>query len=82
MVVAHKSSSDEIGVLRKLFEKYASHAGSISFERFRQVMSEHSDQEELRLVFDAMVSQVFVMGVCIGWNIKTYILSGNQSCLF
>ena len=61
MVVAHKSSSDEIGILRRLFEKYASHDGSISFEHFREAMSEHSDKD-LRFVFDAMVSEVVVGG--------------------
>jgi len=59
MVVAHKSSSDDIGILRKLFEKYASHDGSIWFEHFREAMSGHSD-EDLRVVFDAMVSDVVV----------------------
>ena len=57
MVVAHKSSSDEIGVLRKLFEKYASSDGTIGFEDFRQAMSGHSD-EDLRVIFEAMVSHV------------------------
>ena len=61
MVVAHKSSSDEIGILRKLFEKYASPDGSIWFEDFREAMSGHSD-EDLRFMFDAMVSQVAVGG--------------------
>ena len=57
MVVAHKSSSDEIGILRKLFEKYASHDGSISFEDFQQVMT-HRSGEEKRSIFDAMVSGI------------------------
>jgi len=71
MVVAHKSSSDDIGILRKLFEKYASNDGSIGFEHFREAMSGHSDKES-RVVFDAMVSKSLV-GLCIGlewigWN--------------
>ena len=57
MVVAHKSSTEEIGVLRKLFEKYSSHDGSIPFERFCEAMSGHTE-EELRTVFDAIVSEV------------------------
>ena len=59
MVVAHKSSSEEIGILRKLFNKYDSrHDGSIWFEDFCEAMSgcAHSN-EDLRFVFDAMVSR-------------------------
>lgn len=58
MVVAHKSSSEEIGILRKMFQKYDSrHDGSIWFEDFCQAMTGcgRSD-EDLRAVFDAMVS--------------------------
>ena len=58
MVVAHKSSSEEIGVLRKLFQKYDSrHDGSIWFEEFCKAMSGsgHSN-EDLRSIYDAMVS--------------------------
>lgn len=70
MVVAHKSSSEDIGILRKLFEKYASHDGSIWFEHFREAIRGHSD-EDLRVVFDAMVSEVFVGGLdWIGLNGK------------
>jgi len=57
MVVAHKSSSEEIGILRKLFKKYDSrHDGSIWFEDFCVAMSGHSI-EDLRFIFDAMVSR-------------------------
>jgi calcium-dependent protein kinase len=58
MVVAHKSSSEEIGILRKLFEKYDSrHDGSIWFEEFCEAMSGsgHSNKD-LRSIYDAMVS--------------------------
>lgn len=66
MVVAHKSSVNEIGVLRKLFEKYAAHDGSIQFEQFESALAsgqesikvdEEVDEEELRLVFKALVSK-------------------------
>lgn len=59
MVIAHKSSSEEIGLLRKLFKKYDSrHDGSIWFEEFCEAMSGcgHSN-EDLRVIFDAMVSR-------------------------
>jgi calcium-dependent protein kinase len=40
MVVAHKSSSEEIGILRKLFKKFDSRlCGSISFENFCECMT-------------------------------------------
>ena len=58
MVVAHKSSSEEIGILRKLFQKYdVRHDGSIWFEEFQKAMIGLGQSgEELRAVFDAMVS--------------------------
>lgn len=60
MVVAHKSSSEEIGILRKIFQKFDSHHdGSIWFEEFCEAMcddaSDHSN-EDLRSIFDAVVS--------------------------
>ncbi|CAB9508346.1 MAP kinase-activated protein kinase 2 (Fragment) [Seminavis robusta] len=56
MVVAHKSSSEEIGALRKQFQKYNSrHDGSIWFDEFCKAMSEYNhSNEELRCIFDAM----------------------------
>lgn len=58
MVVAHKSSSEDIGVLRKLFQKYDSrNDGSIWFDDFCEAMGGCGrSNEELRSVFDAMVS--------------------------
>jgi serine/threonine protein kinase len=58
MVIAHKSSSEEIGILSQLFEKYDSrHDGSIWFEEFCEAMtgSGHSN-EDLRSIYGAMVS--------------------------
>lgn len=59
MVIAHKSSSEEIGILRKLFKKYDSrHDGSIWFEEFCEAMKGcGQSEEELHDVFDAMVSR-------------------------
>ena len=61
MVVAHKSSSQEIGVLRKLFIKYdIGHHGDIAFEDFCESMKAagHST-EKLNYIFNAMVSSPF-----------------------
>jgi Ca2+-binding EF-hand superfamily protein len=57
MVVAHKSNSEDIGILRRIFKKYDSrHTGSICFEEFCKDMSEYGkSEEELRFIFDAMV---------------------------
>ena len=57
MVVAHKSSSEEIGMLRKLFQKYDSHQdGSISFEEFGEALRESSlSEEELKHMFESLV---------------------------
>lgn len=59
MVVAHKSSNEELGILRRLFKKYDSrHDGSIWFEDFCKIMDGRGHSEEaLRLMFDAMVSR-------------------------
>ena len=58
MVVAHKSSTKEIGILRKLFQKYDSRRdGSISFEEFCGALKESGQsQENLREMFEAVVS--------------------------
>lgn len=67
MVVAHKSSSDEIGILRKVFEKYASRDGTIGFEGFRTAMNGISDEEAF-FVFDEMVSRLLVGDIHQDWN--------------
>ena len=56
MVVAHKSSSDEIGILRKLFRAYdAHHYGSIAFDDFcAGMMAGGISMEESREIFNAM----------------------------
>jgi calcium-dependent protein kinase len=58
MVVAHKSTSQEIGILRKLFQKYdTSLDGSITFDQFCEALKEsvHST-EDMKAMFDAVVS--------------------------
>jgi len=67
MVIAHKSSSDEIGILRKLFEKYDSrHDGSIWFDAFCESMSGSGlSEEDLHSIFDAMVSSFRLLHLCL-----------------
>jgi Ca2+-binding EF-hand superfamily protein len=60
MVVAHKSSTEEIGILRKLFKKFDSRGdGSISYEEFCEALADagHSE-EDLKIMFEAVVRSV------------------------
>ena len=60
MVVAHKSSTEEIGILRKLFKKFDSRGdGSISYEEFGEALADagHSE-EDLKSMFEAVVRSV------------------------
>lgn len=61
MIVAHKSTSDEIGILRKVFEKYDSRRdGSISYDEFSMALNESGmSQEDLRTMFEAVVRCAF-----------------------
>eukprot|EP00934_Nitzschia_sp_Nitz4_P000490 Nitzschia sp. Nitz4//scaffold133_size116822//66538//68818//NITZ4_003809-RA/size116822-snap-gene-0.5-mRNA-1//1//CDS//3329535402//490//frame0 len=56
MVVAHKSSTDEIGILRKVFQKYDKKKdGSICYEDFCSALSEFGHSEDdLKEMFDAV----------------------------
>ena len=58
MVVAHKSSTEEIGILRKLFQKYDTRSdGSIGYEEFCGAMSEFGHSEDdLLSMFESAVS--------------------------
>ena len=60
MVVAHKSSSEEIGILRKVFQKYDSRRdGSISYEEFCEALQDFGHSEEdLQDMFEAVVSLI------------------------
>lgn len=76
MVVAHKSSTEDIGVLRRIFKKYDSrHTGSICFEEFCEDMSGYGKSEdELRFIFDAMVRTLVVrsqLSYCVGYLFDT-----------
>jgi serine/threonine protein kinase len=64
MVVAHKSSSEEIGILRKVFQQYDTKKdGQLSFEEFKAAISESGISESKHQeIFDAMVS--IIRGLC------------------
>ena len=57
MVIAHKSTSEEIGILRKLFQEYdADRNGVLSFDEFIAAMqSQGYPDDELEEMFDAVV---------------------------
>lgn len=57
MVIAHKSTSEEIGILRKLFNQYDTDKnGMLDMNEFKAAMAQsgHSE-EELESMFDAVV---------------------------
>lgn len=57
MVVAHKSTSEEIGILRKVFQKYDSgRDGCLTFEQFCEALKEsgHST-DDMKAMFEAVV---------------------------
>lgn len=57
MVVAHKSTTDEIGILRKVFQKYDTRRdGQLSFEEFKAAMKDAGfSEEQYRQIFDSVV---------------------------
>ena len=57
MVIAHKSSTQEIGILRKLFQKYDTKGdGQLSYEEFKAAMKEGGFKEsDYRKMFEAIV---------------------------
>lgn len=58
MVVAHKSTSEEIGILRKVFERYdKSRNGTISQDEFKVALESYGySDEEVARMFDGLVS--------------------------
>lgn len=63
MVIAHKSTSEEIGILRKVFERYdTARNGSISQEEFKVALEIYGyTDEEVERMFDGLVSIVNVI---------------------
>ena len=59
MVIAHRSTCEEIGILRKVFQKYASKdkGGCISYPEFKAAWKESGlPEEDTKAIFDAVVS--------------------------
>jgi hypothetical protein len=56
--VAHKSSTEEIGILRKIFQRYDSlRDGSITYTEFCKALEEFGHSEDdLEAMFQAVVS--------------------------
>ena len=56
MVIAHKSTTDEIGILRKVFHHYdTDRSGALNYETFVQILNEAGfSEDEYRDVFDAV----------------------------
>jgi hypothetical protein len=57
MLIAHKSTSEDIGYLRKLFNEYdTDNSGALDFEEFKQAMSSFGYSDEaIDIMFDAAV---------------------------
>lgn len=66
MLVAHKSTSEEIGILRKIFQKYDTEKnGHLSFDEFNHALRDAGySQDEIRQVFDSLVRRGLVC-VCV-----------------
>ena len=70
MVVAHKSTSEEIGILRKVFQKYDTKGnGQVNFADFKRAISDAGySQADCREIFDALVRLVplyFTTGIVV-----------------
>ena len=75
MVVAHKSSSEEIGILRKIFHKFdKKRDGSIGFDDFCSALSEFGYSEQnLKEMFEAVVSEIMD-------RLRFCVLTARLSC--
>jgi Ca2+-binding EF-hand superfamily protein len=55
MVVAHKSTSEEIGFLRRMFKKYDDDKGFVTLQGFKQALHEYEyTDEEVERIFKAI----------------------------
>ena len=57
VVIAHKSTSAEIGILRKIFQQYDTEGkGHLNYEQFKAAIADSSLQEDdYRRIFDVVV---------------------------
>jgi calcium-dependent protein kinase len=60
MVIAHKSTSDEIGILRKVFQKLDKlRSGQVGYDQFKGALCQAGfSDNDMKKVFDAVVSVV------------------------
>ena len=58
MVIAHKSTSDEIGILRKVFQKYDKlRTGQVGYDQFKGAICQAGfSDSDIKKIFDAVVS--------------------------
>jgi serine/threonine protein kinase len=75
MVVAHKSTCDEIGILRKVFQKYdKKNDGCITYEQFCEALKESGNTtEDMKNMFDAVVRFVLCC-VCVCVCVCVFLL--------
>jgi calcium-dependent protein kinase len=66
MIIAHKSTSDEIGILRKMFQKYdIDGSGSLSYDEFKNAIDDADYSEgDCRKIFDALVRRKYMLREC------------------
>lgn len=66
MVIAHKSTSEEVGILRKIFEKYDTlKNGIITFGEFTAALQKYGfSDDELERMYDGCVSLICVLALC------------------
>jgi Ca2+-binding EF-hand superfamily protein len=65
LVIAHKSTSAEIGILRKIFQQVdTENKGYLTYEQFKNAIADPSLSEgDCRRIFDSVVSNdLFVEG--------------------
>jgi Ca2+-binding EF-hand superfamily protein len=67
MVVAHKSTSEELGYLRKMFKRFdSSNDGAVTLDEFKKALEDYEyTDEEIEAIFKGMVSLHLMMMLCI-----------------
>lgn len=77
MVVAHKSTSSEIGILRKVFQKYdTKRDGQLSYEEFQAALADAGySNDQCRQIFDGVVRRL-VLGYfgCVDCGLVSLVL--------
>lgn len=86
MVVAHKSNTEEIGILRKVFQSYDTNkSGDITYEEFVNALSSTGfTDEQLRPIFDSVVRRIALLLVAAwhGTLAQNNLLTCLLTCLY